>query len=238
MFTSNDKIYCKQDSGNHLDSGLVELVGSHCDPNRGHNEDILGRPCVRTEHSSEPNVNYDDGHFGRRLPPQSSGGREFEEDQEQRKVRFRNGSRKMYGRDTAHDRSSGIRNEGAFDEESSVSSDRGYGALLGFAKTPQDYFRTLPEILTPPEFTKTSPEFAKSKTHSEHQSHGNQLLNLRAALNEKELQLVELREQHIIVLNRAADARENYEEALQSKDRVIFQLQRTLQHKKTQHDRY
>ncbi|KAG0558833.1 hypothetical protein KC19_10G058300 [Ceratodon purpureus] len=240
MFTPNDKNYCKRDSGNHFGSGLVELVGPQLDLSRGYNEDLVGKPRGRAGHGSEPNGNvYDEGHCDRRLPPQSSGDRGYEEDQEQRKVRFRSRGRKVYGKETTPDRIiSGVRNEGAFDEESSLSSDRGYGGLSGFPKTPPDYFRTPPEILTPPEFAKTPPDqFAKSKTHGEHQSHGNQLLHLRAALNEKELQLVELREQHIIVLNRAADARQNWEEALQSKDRVILQLQRTLKHNKTLHDR-
>jgi hypothetical protein len=230
------------------------LTGLAPEINRGYNEDLLDRIPVRTGHSSEPIVNYDDNHFDRRLPPQSSSNREYEEDQ--RKVHFRNGRRRMYGKD-GHSRGSGIRN-GVFDEGSSVSSDQRYGGSSEFVKmppdylrapqkylrtppefkTPPDYHRTTPEFKTPPDFTKTPPEFAKTHSHAGHQSHSNQLLNLRAALNEKELQLVELREQHITILNRAAESRQNWEEALKSKDRVIVQLQKTLQHKKTQLDRF
>lgn len=263
MFTSNGKIHCQHhrypDCGIDLDSGLRRLAVSHRDVNRGYNEDLLGRPPARTGHGSEPNINYDDNHFDRRLPPQSSGNREYEEDQ--RKLHFRNRRRRMYGKD-GHTRGSGTRN-GDFDEGSSVSSDQRYGGSSGFAKMPPDHlrttqdhlrtppefktppeyvritpeFKTPPEYKTPPDFTKMPPEFSKTQSHGGHQSHSNQLLNLRAALNEKELQLVELREQHITILNRAADARQNWEEALKSKDRVIVQLQRTLQHKKLQLDR-
>ncbi|KAL2630491.1 hypothetical protein R1flu_015177 [Riccia fluitans] len=68
-------------------------------------------------------------------------------------------------------------------------------------------------------------------------NYGNKLLSLRAALNEKELQLVELREQHISVVNRAAIARKNWEDALKSKDQVIVQLQKALHVKKCELDR-
>ena len=260
MFTPNGKIYCKQTSGIDCDSGLRGLAGSHPDLNRGYHEDLISRPPARTEHSSEPNVNYDDNHFDRRLPPQSTNNREYDEDQ--RKVHFRNGRRRMHGND-GRTRFSGVGN-GIFDGTSSVSSDQRYGDLSWLDKMPPDYlrtpqeylrtppefktppdytwttpeFRTPPEYKTPPDFTKKQPEFAKSHSHGGHQSHSNQLLNLRAALNEKELELVELREQHITILNRAADARQNWEEALKSKDRVIVQLQKTLQHKKTQLDRF
>ncbi|KAG6552775.1 hypothetical protein Mapa_005723 [Marchantia paleacea] len=68
-------------------------------------------------------------------------------------------------------------------------------------------------------------------------NYGNKLLNLRAALNEKELQLVELREQHISVVNRGAIARKNWEDALKSKDQVIIQLQKALHARKCELDR-
>ncbi|BBN07978.1 hypothetical protein MPTK1_4g07780 [Marchantia polymorpha subsp. ruderalis] len=68
-------------------------------------------------------------------------------------------------------------------------------------------------------------------------NYGNKLLSLRAALNEKELQLVELREQHISVVNRGAIARKNWEDALKSKDQVIIQLQKALHAKKCELDR-
>ncbi|CAM6114509.1 unnamed protein product [Calypogeia fissa] len=69
------------------------------------------------------------------------------------------------------------------------------------------------------------------------QTYGNRLLGLRAALNEKELQLVELREQHISVVNRAAIARKNWEVAITSKDQVIVQLQKALHLKKCKLER-
>lgn len=70
------------------------------------------------------------------------------------------------------------------------------------------------------------------------QNYGNRLLNLRAALNEKELELVELREQHISVVNRAAIARTNWEDAITSKDQVIAELQKALHLKKCELERY
>ncbi|XP_073392257.1 uncharacterized protein [Physcomitrium patens] len=251
MFTPNGKLHCKRDSAVHLDSGPIEVSSLHLDPNRGYNEDPLGRQSMRASHSSEPNVNCDGDHFDRRLPPQSSGNREYEEchNQEHRKVRFRNGGRSMCRSKDTLTRNSGIRNGGCFDDGiSSVSSDQRCGCLPGPPNETLDYVLTPPERKTTPDFINTPPEYKSSsnfikaspeyaKGHAGHFSHGNQLLNLRVALNEKELQLVELREQHITLLNRATDARQNWEEALKSKDRVILQLNRTLQHMKSQLDR-
>lgn len=265
MFTSNGDIYCKLFS-NVPDSGIVELVGSYSHPNQGYDEDFLCRARARTGYGTEVAEPSNDDRFDRRLPPQSSGNMKLNEpekdqDQEQRKVHFRNGGRKMYVKD-AHDLNSSIKNGVAFDEESSVSSDCEYGGPSRFPKMPQDYLRTHSELKTPPklktppdvktppelktraqflpppDIAKTSPKFVKSDGYGERQSHGNQLLNLRAALSEKELQLVELREQHLNILNRAADARQNWEEAIQARDRVILQLQRKLQHKESQLDRF
>lgn len=59
-----------------------------------------------------------------------------------------------------------------------------------------------------------------------------QLTNLRIALNDKEMQLVELRDQHVELVNRSAEARENYEEAIRCKDNVIQQLQEVINGKR------
>ncbi|GAQ85387.1 hypothetical protein KFL_002320210 [Klebsormidium nitens] len=58
-----------------------------------------------------------------------------------------------------------------------------------------------------------------------------ELLKLRSAVNEKELELVELRESHMHLLERSAEARTNWEEAVASKDRAIDQLQEALRAK-------
>eukprot|EP00198_Chlamydomonas_reinhardtii_P000169 XP_001689504.1 predicted protein [Chlamydomonas reinhardtii] len=55
-----------------------------------------------------------------------------------------------------------------------------------------------------------------------------ELLNLRAALNEKDLELIELREQHVHLVARTHEARNNWEAAMSSKDRAILQLEEAL----------
>jgi hypothetical protein len=47
----------------------------------------------------------------------------------------------------------------------------------------------------------------------------------------QELELVELREQHLTLAARCAEARANWEEALAAKDRAIEQLERALSSK-------
>ncbi|GFH22908.1 uncharacterized protein HaLaN_20439, partial [Haematococcus lacustris] len=56
-----------------------------------------------------------------------------------------------------------------------------------------------------------------------------ELLSLRSALNEKELELIELREQHVQLVARSQEARTNWEAALASKDRAISQLEEALE---------
>ena len=55
-----------------------------------------------------------------------------------------------------------------------------------------------------------------------------QLLQLQSALNEKELELLELRELHVQLVARSQAARINWEAALASKDRAILQLEEAL----------
>ncbi|KAK3264136.1 hypothetical protein CYMTET_27100, partial [Cymbomonas tetramitiformis] len=57
---------------------------------------------------------------------------------------------------------------------------------------------------------------------------GDVVLQLKAALTEKDLELVELREQHLTLATRCAEARNNWEDALQAKDRAIKQLEEAL----------
>eukprot|EP00798_Chlamydomonas_sp_ICE-L_P025727 gene25727-11385_t len=57
-----------------------------------------------------------------------------------------------------------------------------------------------------------------------HYAGNNELLHLRSSLNEKELELIELREQHVQLV----EARSNWEAALASKDRAILQLEEAL----------
>ena len=54
------------------------------------------------------------------------------------------------------------------------------------------------------------------------------LLQLQSALNEKDLELLELREQHVQLVARSQEARINWEAALASKDRAILQLEEAL----------
>lgn len=218
MFTSNGKIYCKRESSsidnNGRQNGHASMAGMFVENSRAYDEDLLERTTGALRNEPKRS-NYDEDRFDRRLPPQSNNSnRGFDEDMSEHWPgdHLRNGGGKhIYNIDNVLDRKSGARNvnnnRSNFDEEESlIGNDHGYSV---------------------------HPEFAKKKSHYSQQTHGNQLLTLRAALNEKELQLVELREQHISVVNRAADARVNWEEALKSKDRVILQLQKALQYKKS-----
>lgn len=240
MFTSNGKnIFCKRDLNIHLNSSLIKLanVTSCSDLNRGYNEDIVGKPPSPTCHSSQPNFNYNHDQFDQRFLPQSSSNRECDEDQDQRTIRLENGSKRIYGKDRAYVQGSCIK-QGVLDEGSLVSNDYEYIGSSRLAKTPSSYLKVPSELKKPSYFSKTLPEFTKIQSHGGHQSYNNQLLNLRATLNEKVLQLVELQEQHVTVFNQAANACHNWKEALKSKDRIILQLQRELQQKKSQFDRF
>ncbi|XRB08506.1 hypothetical protein NFJ02_36g90590 [Pycnococcus provasolii] len=56
----------------------------------------------------------------------------------------------------------------------------------------------------------------------------NELLWVKANLNEKELELAELREQHLSLVKQSEQARVNWEEALTSKDRAIEQMEAAI----------
>ena len=47
-------------------------------------------------------------------------------------------------------------------------------------------------------------------------------------MNDKDLELLELREQHVQLVSRSQEARVNWEAALASKDRAILQLEEAL----------
>eukprot|EP00775_Hariotina_reticulata_P011860 gene11860-12004_t len=55
-----------------------------------------------------------------------------------------------------------------------------------------------------------------------------EVIRLKAALNEKEMELIELREQHMQLVARSQEARANWETALDSKDSAIAQLEEAL----------
>eukprot|EP01018_Ginkgo_biloba_P038984 Gb_19543 [translate_table: standard] len=62
-------------------------------------------------------------------------------------------------------------------------------------------------------------------------NYASKLLNLRAALSEKELQLVELRVQYNSLVNKSVEAHRSWEEALKAKDRIIEQLHKSFRAK-------
>eukprot|EP00240_Pyramimonas_obovata_P005947 CAMPEP_0118953096 /NCGR_PEP_ID=MMETSP1169-20130426/55956_1 /TAXON_ID=36882 /ORGANISM="Pyramimonas obovata, Strain CCMP722" /LENGTH=340 /DNA_ID=CAMNT_0006900467 /DNA_START=195 /DNA_END=1214 /DNA_ORIENTATION=+ len=57
---------------------------------------------------------------------------------------------------------------------------------------------------------------------------GDTIMQLKAALSDKELELIETREAHLTLATRCAEARGNWEEALGAKDRAIAQLEEAL----------
>ncbi|KAF6253880.1 hypothetical protein COO60DRAFT_1462988 [Scenedesmus sp. NREL 46B-D3] len=59
-----------------------------------------------------------------------------------------------------------------------------------------------------------------------------QVIRLKAALNEKDMELIELREQHMQLVARSQEARANWETALDTKDRAITQLEEALESSK------
>lgn len=65
-------------------------------------------------------------------------------------------------------------------------------------------------------------------TNLDHAGKQDEVLKLKAALNEKEMELIELREQHMQLVARSQEARANWEAALDSKDRAIGQLEEAL----------
>ncbi|KAK9803970.1 hypothetical protein WJX72_009211 [[Myrmecia] bisecta] len=67
----------------------------------------------------------------------------------------------------------------------------------------------------------TGPDFSRAGVQDE-------VVWLRSTLNEKETELLELREQHIRLIHRSQEARQNWEAALASKDRAIAQLEEAL----------
>lgn len=58
--------------------------------------------------------------------------------------------------------------------------------------------------------------------------HDEELLALRASFSGKELELLELQREHAALAGRLLEAQENYEEALEVKDRTIEQLATAL----------
>ncbi|EFJ37133.1 hypothetical protein SELMODRAFT_403262 [Selaginella moellendorffii] len=68
--------------------------------------------------------------------------------------------------------------------------------------------------------------------------YGNQLLTLRAELSEKELQLVEIQQQHNKLICRSTDAFKRLEVAIKTKDQVIWQLHQALQNKQNDLERH
>ncbi|KAK9841740.1 hypothetical protein WJX81_000126 [Elliptochloris bilobata] len=104
--------------------------------------------------------------------------------------------------------------------------------LLGM--TPPDRRRRRHAAETAPPFTApvprhelrrgrpaTAPDFSTASAQDE-------VVWLRSALNEKETELLEVRDQHERLLARAQEARANWEAALGSKDRALQQLEATL----------
>ncbi|CAK9207897.1 unnamed protein product [Sphagnum troendelagicum] len=227
MFTSNGKVYCKRDVGaggyDTRTAGMRRLAAS-----RGYVDDLIGQ-CAGSRKSIRE---FDEDYLyapGRKINrvfnqdpfagKKSSGRHDFEEEEED--FLHRRAGRRIFQENgvSAHRRSHGTTRNGAWrpncDVESLASEDRHI-----FGNLNQETFAA-----------KKQQQESHGGGHA-HQSFGNQLLSLRAALNDKELQLVELREQHISVVNRAAEARKNWEESLRSKDQVILQLQKALHHQK------
>ncbi len=229
MFTSNGKVYCKRDVGaggyDTRTAGMRRLAAS-----RVYVDDLIGQ-CAGSRKSirefdedylyapgKKVNRAFSQDPFGGK---KSSGRHDFEEEEEEEEdFLHRRAGRRIFQENgvSAHRRSHGTTRNGAWrlncDVESLASEDRHIFGNLNQAT-----------------FAAKKQQESHGGGHA-HQSFGNQLLSLRAALNDKELQLVELREQHISVVNRAAEARKNWEESLRSKDQVILQLQKALHHQK------
>eukprot|EP00899_Mesostigma_viride_P010064 jgi/Mesvir1/19059/Mv12819-RA.3 len=62
------------------------------------------------------------------------------------------------------------------------------------------------------------------------------VLWLKSALSEKDLEMAELRQQHQKLVERSAEARENWEEALRAKDRAIAQMEEALLSMQSAHE--
>jgi len=233
MFTSNGKVYCKRDVGaggyDTRTAGMRRLAAS-----RVYVDDLIGQ-CAGSRKSIRE---FDEDYLfapGRKINrvfnqdtfagKKSSGRHDFEEEEED--FLHRRAGRRIFQENgvSAHRRSHGTTRNGAWrpncDVESLASEDRHI-----FGNLNQATFAA-----------KKQQQESHGGGHA-HQSFGNQLLSLRAALNDKELQLVELREQHTSVVNRAAEARKNWEESLRSKDQVILQLQKALHHQKHALERF